>query len=897
MFDPERPESRDGTRVSRAAAARAEREAQAEVQLHLDLRVEELITSGLSRAQAEALAREQFGDPQAVCRDVGRIAALAARRTEREELMWNLVSDLRITLRKWARRPAFVAVTVLTLALGIGANSAIFSVVHGILLQPLPYADPDSLVRLFEESPRISRFPVAPGNYLDYRRDNGVFDNVAIYTRDDLQLSDSEPAVRLTALRVSAGYFETLGYRPAFGRTFTMEDELDGNSRRVILADRVWRERFDADRSVIGRSVSISGEAYEIVGVMPPGVQHVGGGYRSMPHGETVDAWWPLVLEEGRARRFAHFTNGIARLRSGVEMSVAQQYMTALSDRLARDYPDSNTDWTATLVPLRDEIVGTAAPVLWTLLGAAGFVLLIACANVANMMLAGATAQQREVAIRGSLGASRYRISRLLLTEALALAFAGGAAGLLLAWAGMRALLAVAPDGLPRLHEIGLHPPVLLFTLAVTLATGILFGMVPALRAARTDIIKSLRSEGSGATSSPQAAGLRKGLVVLETAVAFALLVAAGLLLQSFLTIVAVEPGFAPQGTLTASFTLPESQYGELAQQNTFYQELGDRLRGMPGVTEVGMGSDLPWTGYDENSGFSIVGFERPEGMRLMARYHFRGPGAFAATGIPIVAGREFDAADGPDAEPVILINEAAAERFWNAADGAGAPVGSQMEVWGDTRTVVGVVGTVADSPTDAEPRPAFYFPITQRAIAGGGSVFIAVRADGDPGSMVSPFRTIMREIDPTIALADVRALTDITGAARATERFTSQLVGLFALLALVLAIAGIYGVLAYLVGERDREIGIRMALGADRTRVLRMVTGQGLRLVTIGLLLGWVAAFSLSRGLESLLFGISGRDPWTFAGVTAILLIVAAAACYLPARRASRVPPLEVLR
>ncbi|NKB88131.1 MAG: FtsX-like permease family protein [Acidobacteria bacterium] len=884
------------TRKGRAAA-RAEREAQAEVQLHLELRVQELIQSGHSRDQAEALAREQFGDPRAVCRDVGRIAALDARRTQREELMLNLVSDLRVTLRKFARRPGFVAATVLTLALGIGANSAIFSVVHGILLQPLPYPEADRLVRLFEESPRVSMFPVAPGNYLEYRRENGVFDNIAIFTRDDLQLSDGDPAVRLTALRVSAGYFETLGYQPALGRTFTTQDELAGNSRRIVISDRVWRERFDADPGVVGRDVSISGEAYEVLGVMPPSVQHVGGSYRSTPHGETVDAWWPLTLEEGRAPRNAHYTNGIGRLRSGVEVGIAQQSMAALSQRLSDDYPETNTDWTVTLVPLRDEILGTTAPLLWTLLGAAGFVLLIACANVANLMLAGATGQRREVAIRGSLGASRGRIGRLLLTEALVLASAGGAAGLFLGWAGTRALLTAAPEGLPRLHEIGLHPPVLFFTLVVTLATGLVFGIAPALRAVQTDIMDTLRNEGTAATSSRQAGGVRKFLVVLETALAFALMVGAGLFLRSFLTIVAIEPGFAEHGTLTASFALPSTRYGELAQQDAFYRDLDTRLRGMPGVLDVGIGSDLPWTGYDENSNFGIVGFEQPEDMRLLARYHFRGPGTFAATGVPVIAGREFDASDGPQTEPVILINEAAAERYWNAPEGAGPPLGSQMQVWGDTRTVVGVVGTVTDSPTDTEARPAFYFPIMQRTMPGGGAVFVAVRAEGDPAALVPAFRRVLNEIDPALALADVRTLTDIAGSARATERFTSQLVGLFAMLALVLAIAGIYGVLAYLVGERSREIGIRMALGADRPRMLRMVAAQGLRLVAAGLLLGWIAAFTLVQGLQSLLFGISARDPWTFAGVTAILLVVAAAASYLPARRASRVPPLEVLR
>ena len=811
--------------------------------------------------------------------------------------MNQLLQDLRYGLRMLTRNPVFTLVAVLTLALGVGANTAIFSVINGVLLKPLPYREPEQLVRLFESSHRQPRFPMSPADFQDYREQNSSLSALALYTRDDLELALDDRPEKLAAMRVTAGFFDLLGFQPLLGREFRRDEELLDNSQVVILSHGLWQRRFGADPEIVGKVIPFSGQPLTVIGVMPAGVQHVGGDYRSLPHGESVDVWWPIGLkpEVWRKLRGAHFVNAIGRLKPGVTRADADADFNVIAERLAEQYPDSNDGWRIAIQPLHEEIVGRTRVTLWVLLAAVVFVLMIASVNVANLILVRATVREREIALRAALGARRGRLVRQMLTESLLLALLGGAAGLLLARLALDALLALAPTQLPRLQTIGIDGRILAFTLGVSLLTGMLFGLAPALQSLKLNLNELLKEGGRAASGGAGRRRLRDALVVSEVALALVLLIGAGLLLRSFLRLQQTDPGFNPARVLTATLTLPDARYKESRQVASFYQSLLERLTALPGMRVVGLSSDLPWTGYDENASFNIEGKTSQPGLEPSGRYHFVSADYFRSIETPLLTGRFFNAADSSDAPRVILINQSMAQTYWQGETAVGKRITFRDQAKDeDWMTVVGIVGDVKDFPHSLEAEPAFYWPISQQPFR---EMRMALRTEGDPLNLVASVRDELRNLDKDLPLADVRTLDTIAAEAVAGRRFTLLLTGLFAFTALTLAAVGIYGVMAYSVTQRTHELGIRMALGARQSDVLGMVIRQGMKLAVVGLAVGLAGAWLATRAMASLLFGVTATDPMTFVVISVVLAGVALGACFVPARRATKVDPMVALR
>ncbi len=807
--------------------------------------------------------------------------------------MQTLMQDLRYGARMLLKKPGFTLIAVLTLALGVGANSAIFSVVNGVLLKPLPYRAPEQLIRLFESSKSQPKFPMAQGNFQDYRTQNSTLTGLALFTRQDVELSRDDKPERLAALGVTAGFFEVLGVQPLLGREFRREEELPSESAPVILSHALWQRRFKSDPRIIGQGLVLSGRSFTVVGVMPPGLQHVGGEYRSLPHGESVDVWWPLQMP-AQAGRGAHFCNAIGRLKPGISVAQAEADFNVMAERLAQQFPNTNKNWRIAIQPLHEELVGKTRTTLWILLGTVFFVLLIACVNVANLLLARATAREREIAVRASQGAGRGRIVRQLLTESLLLATLGGAAGILLAQWAIEALRALGPEQLPRLQAVSLDGRILLFTLGLTLLTGVLFGLAPAWQAGQINLNELLKEGGRNAVGGRQRR-LRDALVIAEIALALVLLVGAGLLLRSFWKLQQTDPGFKPERVLTASLSLPGARYGDKAKMTAFQQQLLNRVAALPGVQSAGLTSDLPWSGYDENAGFNIEGKTFPANQSPGGRYHYVSDDYFRTIGVPLVAGRFFNAKDRLDTPNVVLINHSLAERYWAGERAVGKRFTfSSQPKEKDWYTVVGVVGEVKDFPHSAAAVPAFYWSMTQQPTR---DMILSIRTNGDPLQLVEAVRNEVRLLDKDLPLSEVKALETLATAAIAGQRFTLWLVSLSALIALLLAAIGIYSVLSYLVAQRTHEIGIRMALGATRRDVQRLVIGQGMKLATVGVSLGLLASFGLTQLMQKLLFGVSATDPVTYVVIAVLLLFVVLLACWVPARRATKVDPMIALR
>jgi len=820
--------------------------------------------------------------------------------------MGGLISDLRFGLRTLARTRALSLAAIATTALGVGALSAIFSVVNGVLLRPLPYPDPDRLLLIWENFSQkgLSRIAVSGPEYLDYRDRSRVLQSVAAYRYQAYNLTGEEAPERYLGATASPSLFPLLGARPTLGRVFLSEEEQPGRGQVALLSHGLWQRRFSSDPHVIGRALSLNGEDTTVVGVLPEGF--------AFPSGAEI--WMPLVLEgETLLHRQARSLRVIARLKEGSTFKEAQGDLDDLARRLQQDYPEvypKQSGWSVTIVSLHEQIVGDARAGLLVLLGAVGCLLLVACANVANLLLARGASRQREMAVRSALGASGFRLVRQLLTESVLLALLGGSLGLLLALWGVDGLLSLNPDAIPRTEEIGIDTRVLGFTLLVSVLTGIAFGLAPARAALRGDLGLALKAGESRILGRYRVTSL---LVVAEVAISLVLLSGAGLLMHSFFRLRAVNPGFRADNVLTMWIALPKATYDSQQKVSTFYVELLERIEALPGVESVGLIAGLPMGGSTSSWGFTTEAQPRPTPEEILeANFRMVSPGYFGVMGIPLIRGRAFIDQDDERAPGVVIVNETMARRFWPGQD----PIGKRIRLgspepertWdGLWLSIVGVSGDVRDEALDLAPSPAFYVPYLQNPWRGmpeapymtvvGRTMALAVQAAVDAGQVVASIRREVSAIDPNQPLTNVRPMADLISDSVVAPRFRSFLLGLFAATALVLAAVGIYGVMACSVNERTREIGIRLALGAERSRMLRLVLGQGLRLTLLGSAAGASGAFALSGVLASLLFEVSPGDPVTFLAVILVQGAASLLACYLPARRATRVDPVRALR
>lgn len=814
--------------------------------------------------------------------------------------MGTLLQDLRYGLRMLAKSPAFTLVAVVALALGIGANTAIFSVINAVLLRELPYEQPERVVRLWGTNTQQSvprgegdhyDFNISPNDFVDWRAQNSVFESIAVFSSfGSVTMTGRDEPIRLRCPIVSTEFFTVLGVRPALGRFFLPEEEQQGKHRVAVLSYATWQGRFHADPNIVGQTLTLSGNSYTVVGVAPKEFEHP----RPNPAAEP-EMWRPLPLQLEAGERNNHWLHAVARLKPGVTTAQAQAEMNLINSQLEQQYPDSNPGRGIRLSSLHEAMVGNIRSALGVLFGAVGFVLLIACANVANLLLARASVRQREMAIRAALGASRFRVVRQLLTESLLLAALGGALGMLMALWATDLLLKLGANEIPRLSEIRIDGWMLGFTALVTVLTGIIFGLVPALESSRTDLNVSLK-EGGRSDVSQGRQNFRRLLVVSEVALSLVLLVGAGLMMKSFWRLQNVELGYNPENLLTMDIALPQARYPERKQAALFQQRLMERIKALPGVTSAAAVNILPLSGGNSCDGMTIEG--RPPASAAdvpCVEVRSNSPDYFRTMGIPLIRGRALSDHDNADAPPVVLINESFARTFFPGED----PVGKRINhsapdvppVW---REVVGVVGDVRHFGLDAEPLPEFYEPLMQ---APNWGTSLVVRSDSDPASLAAAVRGEVYALDKDLPVYNLKSMRDLVAESVAQPRFRTLLLAIFAAVALLLSATGLYGVMNYWVTQRTREIGVRMALGAQASDVLRMVVGQGMALAVAGVVVGLLAAFGLTRVISSLLFGVTATDPWTFAGVPLLLCAVAFVASYIPARRATKVDPMEALR
>jgi putative ABC transport system permease protein len=801
--------------------------------------------------------------------------------------MTALFNDLRYGLRLLARSPGFSLVAMAALAIGIGANTAIFSVVNTLLLQPLPYRDADRLAIVWEHNTVRDRKSnvVGPANFIHWREMNSSFEDMAAltFTYSVTVTGGGEPE-ELQAQSISAQLFQILGVAPALGRGFNA-DENQPNSRSIVISDRLWRRRFGADPDVLQRSIVSQGAPYTIVGVMPPGFSFLD---------RTVDVWLPIgFTAQSRIPRGRSLTV-VARLKPDVTTARAQLDMTQVSAKLTQMFPDFNTGWTSRVVPLREQLTGDVRPALLVLAGAVGFVLLIACANVANLLLARATSRQRELAVRAALGAGRGRLVRQLLAESMVLSLAGGACGLVLAWWSLGFLRAVVAARLPiqRLETVGIDLPVLGFTVAASVICGLVFGAIPALTTSASSLTDSLK-DGGRTGSAAKGNRTRAAFVVVEIALALVLLVGAGLLLRSFMRLLEQNPGFNSSRTLTMRISLPQTRYGGTGQRGQFLDRFFQQVDALPGVKTSGAISFLPLQGLGAATSMRILDRpEPPKGEEPVTDVRVIAHNYLETMGVPLIKGRLFNERDASDAKGRVVINETMAEKYWPGED----PIGKRVKIsWDDLEDeVIGVVGDVRHTGLDATVRPMTYWPYARNPY---GTMTVTVRTAGEPAPIVNAIVGLVRQLDPELVVANVKTMDEVVSESVAQRRVTMTMLAIFAGAALLLAAVGIYGVIAYSVTQRTQEIGIRMALGAQRADVLRMVIRQALILAGAGIVAGGLGAVFLTRLMEGLLFEVKPADPVTFAAVSALLAAVALLASYIPGRRATRVDPVIALR
>jgi len=868
-------------------------EVDAELTFHVEMRTREYIARGLDPELARAKAIGRFGDLKRVNDTCRRIGEGRERDMRRAEWIHEFVQDARYALRQLARMPGFTIVSALTLAVGIGATTAIFSIVNAVVLRPLPFPDPDRLVRIYSNR-RGTDGSTSAANFVRWRERSRSFSQlVPVEYRNFTLLTGDRPAEQVTGLRVSADFFPALRLGMRLGRPFSKDEDQPGHDNVVILNERFWKSRFNGDSSIIGGSVRLNGVEHVVIGVISPAADVM-----------TADAnvWVPIAFTpEERADSRKGYLDVFARLAPGVSMAQAQSEMSAVAKRLETEL-EENRENGVRLASLTDVYVGSYRSRLFILLGAVAFVLLIACVNVANLLLARGAARGKEIAIRAALGAGRGRVLRQLLTESVVLAGIGGAVGLLLAFWGVRALKAVAPSEVPRLDEAGLDVLTVAFALGATALSSIVFGLAPALRTARSDLQGALR-EGGRSSSLVARDRVRQLLVAAEVALSLMLLVGAGLLIRSGIILQRVEPGFATARVFSAWLALPPAQYESVESVRTAYDRILQEVRAVPGVESAAGITVIPMTGLSAQGNFIPEGRSEDPANSISFNFRLATPGVFQTLRIPVKLGRDFDDRDVAAAPCVIIVNEAGAKKAWPNENPIGKRIPGRRDTGGQRAmcSVVGVVGDAHDDGLREAVRPQIYFAGAQAPAAFWNamqrSMFILARTTGDPRAMTKPLQAAVARFDPMLPMFDIRSMDERISASLATGRFNTTLLTTLGAIGLLLAAVGIYGVVAYFVTQRTGEIGLRMALGATPGRVLGLVVGQGMRPVVLGIVVGVGLAGAASRLLASLVYGVGTRDPLTFVAVPAMLGVVALAASVLPARRAIRVEPTKALQ
>lgn len=806
--------------------------------------------------------------------------------------MKTLLQDLKYAVRMLLDKPAFTLIALITLMLGIGANTAIFSVVNAVLLRALPYNEPDRIALVWGTSERDStdRNQNSFTDIADVRAQNKVFEEIAAYTGWQPVLSGSGEAERVAAMQVGDGFFKVMKSEPLLGRVFTNEEQQEGKDFVVVLSYGLWQRRFNGNANIVGQTIQLNSRTYTIVGVMPKEFNSLPTNLINAP----AELYRPVAESYDNTQRDARHLRAIARLKQGVTIEQAQTEIAGFAKRLQKDYPASNTDRGMRVVSLPDDTIGNLKRSLLLLTVAVGFVLLIACANVANLLLARGVTRQREVAIRAALGAGRTRLIRQFLTESLLLAFLGGVLGVLLAWWGVSVITSLGAQVFPLLSNVAISKTVLAFTFGISLLTGLLFGLIPALQISKPDLNRTLKD--GGRASGVGHKRLRNGLVVAEIALSLVLLVCASLLIRSVIRLQQVSPGFNTENLLTMSIGLPQVKYKDAQQRVNFFKQLDERLANLPGLESAGVTSVLPLSKSFDGRGIQIEGQTFPQGQNPDADMYVVTPGYLRAMQIPLVSGRLFNSQDTADAPQVALVTQSFASKIWNNEN----PIGKRIRLDGDSaqqkwRTVVGVIGEVKQYGLKTAPPIQFYLPQEQMGFS-FMSLVVRTKTD-DPASFTSSVRREIFAIDKDLPAFNVATMSDLIGEQMALQRFVTLLLGFFATVALLLAAVGIYGVISFMVTQRTQEIGVRIALGAQMKDVLKIVLGQGLLLTFIGVALGLVVSFFLMNLTKTLLFGISPTDPLTFAVVSLFLMVVAFAACLIPARKAARTDPIIALK
>jgi predicted permease len=804
--------------------------------------------------------------------------------------MENLRSDIRYAFRSLLKRPTFTLIAVVTLALGIGANTAIFSAINALLLKPLPFPELDRVVAIWDKLPSrgVLHNEVAMANYLDWQSQSKSFEQLAIYRWWSANLTGVDTPERIQGFLVTANFLDAIGMKPIMGRNFTPEENQPGKDHVAIIAYSLWQRRFGGDPNIVNKTITINSIVRTVIGVMP---EHF-----NFPKGGEVYA--PLAMTpELMSSRGNHSYYVIGRLKPGVSIQSAQAETDNITARLEQQYPETNIGWGATVFPIVADTVRTYDTALWVMMGAVAFVLLIACANIANLMLARATGRQKEIALRTALGASRWRIIRQLLTESVIVALIGGALGILIGFWGIDALRASNPGDAakfaPGWYQLGINFPTLAFTLGLSLFSGIVFGLAPALQVSKPNLNDSLK-EGSRQTSG-SSHHLRSSLVVFEVALSLMLLIGAGLLARSFLSLLKTNPGFNPDHVLTMNLVLPGAKYKEESQCAAFYNDLVQRVKAYPGVESAAAVNFIPLGGSNSSDSYLVEGVPEPApGQENEGRYRVCTPDYFRTMGIPILKGRGFTDQDKAGATPVVIVNETLARKHWPGED----PIGRRIRFYGPPeRTAwMQIVGVVADvkHELDLPIEPEYYLPHAQDSWS---SMVLVARTSVEPGSLAGALRQQVWAIDKDQPVFDVRTMQEVRSISVALYSFSSVMLAIFAGVALVLASVGIYGVMAFAVTQRTQEIGIRMALGARALDVLKLVVRHGMKLALLGIVLGLAGSWALTRFIEKLLVGVQPTDLLTFSVVSAFLLVAAFVACYLPARRATKVDPLVALR